>query len=105
MQFDQVSKDCGVAADGAGLKVEKGETVLLTFESERFRAAFRQMKPRSIDEIRQLVGVSPSVAAFASAQPGAIVVSLEFPPADQPPALKTELELNRPSPTEQTTAA
>ena len=71
MQFDQVSKDCGVAADGAGLKVEKGETVLLTFESERFRAAFRQMKPRSIDEIRQLVGVSPSVAAFASAQPGA----------------------------------
>ncbi|MFN9456014.1 MAG: hypothetical protein ACK6D7_01345, partial [Acidobacteriota bacterium] len=40
-------------------------------ESERFRAAFRQMKPRSIDEIRQLVGVSPSVAAFSSAQPGA----------------------------------
>ncbi|MFN9456012.1 MAG: hypothetical protein ACK6D7_01335 [Acidobacteriota bacterium] len=39
------------------------------------------------------------------APPGAIVVSLEFPPADQPPALKTELELNRPSPTEQTTAA
>ena len=39
------------------------------------------------------------------APPGAIVVSLEFPPGDRPPALKTELELNRPSPTEQTTAA
>jgi hypothetical protein len=63
--YSQVCKDCGFDSNGADLKVEKGETVRLAFESERFRAAHRQRKPRSIEEVRQLIG------SAVAAQPGA----------------------------------
>ena len=46
----------------SNLQVETGETVLLSPESQRFSASYKQVYPRSIDEIRSLLGPSDEAA-------------------------------------------
>jgi hypothetical protein len=61
-QSEQVCKDCGVSGGTPNLKVESSEAVVLSYESERFRAVHRQIRPQSIDEVRKLMGVTQAVA-------------------------------------------
>lgn len=46
------------AEDRQNLTLEEGECVSLSPESRRFSQAFRELRPRSIDEVRETLGVS-----------------------------------------------
>ncbi len=47
------------------LQVEPGETVLLSPDSSRFRYLYRQVRPRSIDEVRTHLGLSKEATKIA----------------------------------------
>ena len=49
----------------ANLQVEAGETVMLTPDSSRFRYLYRQVRPRSIDEVRTHLGLSKEATKIA----------------------------------------
>jgi hypothetical protein len=44
------------------LSVESGETVLLSPDSARFKDAYKQLFPRTIEEVRNAIGLSEDVA-------------------------------------------
>lgn len=52
----KVHESCGVEAQEK-LHVEKGETVTLSYTSNRFQKSYRQIEPKSIEEVRQAIGV------------------------------------------------
>jgi hypothetical protein len=52
--------DCNVATDG--LRVESGETVVLSPSSSRFKAVYERVQPKSISEVRAILGLSESSA-------------------------------------------
>ncbi|MEU4065737.1 hypothetical protein AB0F25_25505 [Streptomyces wedmorensis] len=49
------------------LRLEKGESVILSPESPRFASGYRQVRPRSIDEVRKLMGPTKLSGHAASA--------------------------------------
>jgi hypothetical protein len=73
------------------LRVEKGEKVTLAFESQRFKGSFRKVRPRSANEVRQLVGLSDGMAQTLrergvcrhEASPAAIVSADELDSSDK----------------------
>jgi hypothetical protein len=48
------------------LRVEAGERIVLSPESKRFKANFRQVRPRSASAVRDLIGVSEDMAKSLS---------------------------------------
>ena len=56
----ETTKDCSPSASGgmSSLRVEPGEQVVLSPDSPRFSGYYKQVRPRTIDEVRQVIGLS-----------------------------------------------
>jgi hypothetical protein len=52
--------DCDVSKDG--LRVEPGETVVLSPTSSRFKAVYERLQPKTIAEVRAAIGLSEASA-------------------------------------------
>jgi hypothetical protein len=50
------------------LRVEPGETVVLSPDSPRFQAHYTQVRPRNIDEVRAAIGLTAEAAKAVGAQ-------------------------------------
>lgn len=59
-QAERVSRECG-AVERQNLVVEQGETFLLSFENKRFHGAYRELRPGTADEVREVMGIGPAV--------------------------------------------
>ena len=46
-------------AEAQSLRVEAGECMTLSPDSERFKHTYRQVRPRSAEEVREVLGLSP----------------------------------------------
>ena len=54
--------DSTVNADGQSIRVEPGECVILSPESQRFKNNYRQVRPRTAREVKTLIGLSDEMA-------------------------------------------
>lgn len=55
-------------AKRADIKVEAGECAVLSPDSARFRSYYKQVRPRTIDEVRHVIGLSAEAAKAAAEQ-------------------------------------
>jgi hypothetical protein len=54
--------DSAATADAQSIRVEPGERVILSPESQRFKESYRQVRPRTADEVREIIGLSAETA-------------------------------------------
>ena len=54
--------------DNKNLRVESGETILLSPDSQRFQAHYIEARPRSIEDVRKILGLSEAAAKAAGEQ-------------------------------------
>jgi hypothetical protein len=60
-EFERVLVECNVR-ERHDLVLEEGEAATLSAESSRFKPAYRELRPRSIEEVRRAIGVPAAVA-------------------------------------------
>lgn len=79
-------------ADAQSIRVETGECVVLSPESPRFKESYRQVRPRTDDEVREIIGLSAETAKALheqgrccqpSASPSATVSAEELDSPDE----------------------
>lgn len=56
------NKDASGMVDDQSMRVEAGECVVLSPESQRFKENYRQVRPRTAKEVRTLIGLSEEMA-------------------------------------------
>ena len=60
------------------IRVEKGESVVLYPESQRFKECYGQVHPRTADEVREIIGISAETAKALREQGGCCQPSENF---------------------------